>query len=66
MASLDDSAFIKMTRQKTDAVREMVHYELLKMQIPVTKSSASFIYYDTSILKQALAKACEAVCIQGV
>jgi len=66
MASLDDSAFVKMTRQKTDAVREMVHYELLKMHIPVTKSSTSFVYYDTSVLKQDLAKACEAVRIQGV
>jgi histidinol-phosphate aminotransferase len=66
MASLDDSAFVKMTRQKTDAVREMVHTELLKMEIPVTQSSTSFIYYDTSILKQDLAKACEAARIQGV
>lgn len=66
MASLDDNAFVKMTRQKTDAVREMVHYELLKMEIPVTKSSTSFVYYDTTILKQDLAKACDAVRIQGV
>jgi histidinol-phosphate aminotransferase len=66
MAALDDAAFTKMTRQKTDEVRIMVHAELQKMQIPFTNSTTSFIYYDVSPLKSDLAKACEAEGIQGV
>jgi histidinol-phosphate aminotransferase len=66
MASLDDTAFTKMTRTKTDDVRKMVHSEFGKMNIPYTDSTTSFIYYDTSSLKSDLASACEASGINGV
>ncbi len=66
MASMDDHSFTKMTRQKTDEVRKMVHGEMQKMGIPFTNSTTSFIYYDTSSLKSDLAKTCEAAGIQGV
>lgn len=66
MASLDDNAFVKLTRTQTDAVRTMVHAELAKMNIPFTKSYTSFIYYDTLGLNTDVAAACEAAKIQGV
>ena len=66
MASLDDHAFAKMTREKTDKVREMLHYELGKMNIPFTNSTTSFIYYDMAGHNADIAKACEAAGIQGV
>lgn len=66
MASLDDTFFTKMTREKTDAVRQMLHGELKKLKVPFTNSTTSFIYYDTGSFKTDLAKACEAVGIQGV
>jgi histidinol-phosphate aminotransferase len=66
MASMDDHSFTKMTRDKTDAVRKMVHGEMQKMGIPFTNSTTSFIYYDTGSLKSDLAKACETAGIQGV
>lgn len=66
LASMDDHAFTKMTRTKTDEVRKMLHQEMGKMNIPFTNSTTSFIYYDTSSLPTDLAKACEAAGIQGV
>ncbi len=66
MASMDDHAFTKMTRTKTDEVRQMLNAEMKKLGIPATDSTTSFIYYDTSSLKTDLAKACEAAGIQGV
>ncbi len=66
MASLDDHDFSKMTRTKTDAVRQMLHSEMQKLGMPHTKSSTSFIYYDTSSLKKDLADTCNASGIQGV
>jgi histidinol-phosphate aminotransferase len=66
LASLDDKAFVKMTRSKTDEVRTMLHEELRKMSIPFTESHTSFIYYDTASMGKDVAKACEEANIQGV
>ena len=66
IASMDDHAFTKMTREKTDSVRKMVHDALKAMEIPFTQSTTSFIYYDVSTLKTDIAKACENEGIQGV
>jgi histidinol-phosphate aminotransferase len=66
MASLDDKDFVKMTRTKTDAVRNMLQNELGKLNIPFTQSATSFIYYDTLSLNSDVANACVAANIQGV
>lgn len=66
MAALDDKDFTQMTRRKTDEVRNMVHAELDKLEIPFTRSTTSFVYYDVASLKSDLAKACEEQGIQGV
>ena len=66
LAALDDKAFVKMTRTKTDEVRAMLHTELGKMTVLFTQSSTSFTYYDSTPFGKDVAKACEDANIQGV
>lgn len=66
MASLDDKEFIQLTRRNSDTVKAMIQAEFKKLNIPLTQSSTSFIYYDSSRLPQDFAARCEAAGIMGV
>ncbi len=66
LAALTDEDFVKMTRRKTDETRAMVAASFRQMNIPMTQSSTSFLYYDCTALRQNLDERSEASRISGV